>query len=105
MLFTDAGLQLEHQQLRSLNPAQDGALIYRADVQSTLHEVVLYGFLQPNAAGYMHVSPCEPSHGLSPQGCPLQPLANRSPRHTACNHVRLSGVSRGHLLLALALIL
>jgi hypothetical protein len=23
---------------------------------STLHEVVLYGFLQPNAAGYMHVS-------------------------------------------------
>jgi hypothetical protein len=52
-----AGLQLEHQQLRSLNPAQDGALIYRADMQSTLHEVVLYGFLQPNAAGYMHVSP------------------------------------------------
>jgi hypothetical protein len=51
-----AGLQLEHQQLRSLNPAQDGALIYRADMQSTLHEVVLYGFLQPNAAGYMHVS-------------------------------------------------
>lgn len=51
-----AGLQLEHQPLRSLNPVQDGALIYRADLQSTLHEVVLYGFLQPNAAGYMHVS-------------------------------------------------
>lgn len=51
-----AGLQLEHQQLRSLNPSQDGALIYRADMQSTLHEVVLYGFLQPNAAGYTHVS-------------------------------------------------
>lgn len=57
-----AGLQLEHQQLRSLNPAQDGALIYRADMQSTLHEVVLYGFLQPNAAGYMHVSPCRGGH-------------------------------------------
>jgi hypothetical protein len=25
-------------------------------MQSSLHDVVLYGFLQPNAAGYMHVS-------------------------------------------------
>jgi len=39
------GLQLEHQQLRSLNPAQDGALIYKADLRSTLHDVMLYGLL------------------------------------------------------------
>lgn len=47
-----AGLQLEHQPLRSLSPTQDGALIaYRADLQATLHDVLLYGILQPNAAG------------------------------------------------------
>jgi len=67
-LWGCAGLQLEHQQLRSLNPAQDGALIYRADMQSTLHEVVLYGFLQPNAAGYTHVS------RTAPGGCSTHPL-------------------------------
>lgn len=51
-----AGLQLEHQQLRSLNISQDGALIYKADLQSTLHDVVLYGFLQPDSAGCLRVS-------------------------------------------------
>lgn len=50
-----AGLQLEHQQLRSLCLSQDGALIYRADASSSLHDVVLYGFLQPNAAGHLQV--------------------------------------------------
>eukprot|EP00775_Hariotina_reticulata_P010491 gene10491-10650_t len=50
-----AGLQLEHQQLRGLNPAQDGALIFKADLHSTLHDVVLYGFLHPNAAGHLQV--------------------------------------------------
>lgn len=51
-----------------MNPAQDGALIYRADLQSTLHEVVLYGFLQPNAAGYMHVSVAAGGSGVDSQG-------------------------------------
>ncbi|WIA08566.1 hypothetical protein OEZ85_007995 [Tetradesmus obliquus] len=50
-----AGLQLEHQPLRSLNISQDGALIYKADLQSTLHDVVLYGFLQPDSAGCLQV--------------------------------------------------
>lgn len=52
----DVGLRLEHQQLHSLHLAQDGALIYKADLQSTLHDVILYGFLQPNAAGHTQVS-------------------------------------------------
>lgn len=42
-----AGLQLEHQQLRSLHPGHDGALIYKADLNSTLLDVILFGFLQP----------------------------------------------------------
>lgn len=53
--FWRAGLQLEHQPLRSLNISQDGALIYKADLQSTLHDVVLYGFLQPDSAGCLRV--------------------------------------------------
>lgn len=46
---------------------------------STLHEVVLYGFLQPNAAGYMHVSPCKLSPGLVPWGWPLQLMQMGAP--------------------------
>jgi hypothetical protein len=56
-----AGLQLEHQPLRSLSSSQDGALIYKADLQSTLHDVVLYGFLQPDSAGCLQVRPS--NHG------------------------------------------
>jgi hypothetical protein len=64
-----AGLQLEHQPLRSLSSSQDGALIYKADLQSTLHDVVLYGFLQPDSAGCLRVRPS--NHG----GSSLQQLA------------------------------
>jgi hypothetical protein len=55
LTFLQAGLQLEHQPLRSLSSSQDGALIYKADLQSTLHDVVLYGFLQPDSAGCLRV--------------------------------------------------
>lgn len=50
-----AGLSLAHQPLHQLPLAQDGALIYKADLDSTLHDVVVYGFLRPNAAGTLNV--------------------------------------------------
>lgn len=43
-----AGVSLEYQQLRSVHHNNDGALIYRASLHSTLLEVIEFGFLRPN---------------------------------------------------------
>jgi hypothetical protein len=50
------GLQLEHYALQDLLLVQDGALIYKADVSSSLMEVILHGFLEPAGRGEAAVS-------------------------------------------------
>ena len=42
---------MEHYALQDLLLVQDGALIYKADVNSSLMEVILHGFLEPAGRG------------------------------------------------------